>query len=237
MGELIDGVWHRGDIESVSQDGEVKRPPSVFRDWIGGADGRYPAEAGRYHLYVSLACPWAHRTLIMRALKGLEQAITVSVVHWLMLENGWTFDAGPGVIPGDVNHATTLHQLYTLADPGCTTRVTVPVLWDKLTGTIVSNGSAEIIRMLNSGFDGIGASAGDYYPTAHRHEIDALNDRIYATLNNGVYRAGFAGNQAAYEAAAGEVFATLDWLEERLAERRYLVGEQLTRPTSGCSRR
>lgn len=232
MGELVDGLWQRNGIETEVKDGELRRPPSVFRNWIvdGEGDGvtTFPAEVGRYHLYVSLACPWAHRTLIMRRLKGLEGMIGLSVVHWLMGEDGWSFHSGPGVVPDTVNGVEWLHQLYTLGEPGCTTRVTVPVLWDKVTRKIVSNESSDIIRMFNSAFDGVGAVEGDYYPAALREEIDAVNARVYDNFNNGVYRAGFARRQSAYEAAVADVFATMDWLEERLTNRRFLVGEQLT---------
>lgn len=229
MGELIDGAWRRGGLESVIADGTLKRPPSVFRDWItAGDDGPYRAEAGRYHLYVSLACPWAHRTLIMRDLKGLAPMIGLSVVHWLMGEDGWTFAPGPGTVSDTVNGATLLHQIYTRSDPQCTTRVSVPVLWDKATGRIVSNESSEILRMFNTAFDGLGATPGDYYPEARRGEIDEVNERVYAGLNNGVYRAGLATTQAAYETAADGVFDTLDWLEDRMANRRFLVGGTLT---------
>lgn len=229
MGELVNGTWRRGGVESVLAGGELRRPPSLFRDWItADADGPFSAAPGRYHLYVSLACPWAHRTLIMRNLKGLTDLIDVSVVHWLMGEDGWTFEAGSGVVPDSVNGARFLHEIYSLADPGCTSRVTVPVLFDKTTRRIVSNESADILRMFSSAFDDCGALAGDYYPLAHRDEIDEVNARVYATLNNGVYRAGFAATQPAYEAAVGEVFETLDWLEERLAQQRYLVGNRLT---------
>ncbi|RWX74683.1 glutathione S-transferase family protein [Neorhizobium lilium] len=228
MGELIAGTWQRSGMETVLADGELRRPPSVFRDWVTEDDGVFKSQPGRYHLYVSLACPWAHRTLIMRNLKGLEDLIGVSVVHWLMGEDGWTFASGPGVIPDTVNGAEFLHEIYTMSDPACTTRVTVPVLWDKVSGRIVSNESSEILRMFNTAFDGCGARAGDYYPADHRDEIDAVNARVYATLNNGVYRSGFATTQAAYEAAVSEVFETLDWLEQRLARQRYLVGGMLT---------
>jgi len=229
MGELIAGTWQRNGFESVLADGQLRRPPSVFRNWITtGPDSSFGAEPGRYHLYVSLACPWAHRTLIMRNLKGLADLIDVSVVHWLMGEDGWTFDPDLGVVPDSVNGATFLHEIYTLSDPACTSRVTVPVLWDKLNRRIVSNESADILRMFNSAFDGCGAATGDYYPAEHRNEIDAVNARVYATLNNGVYRSGFATTQAAYEEAVGEVFETLDWLEQRLARQRYLVAGRLT---------
>jgi putative glutathione S-transferase len=234
MGELIGGIWQRSDVAAVLSDGVLKRPPSIFRNWIG-PDGRgdqgartFEAEAGRYHLYVSLACPWAHRTIIMRNLKGLAGLVGMSVVHWHMGDEGWTFEPGPNVVPDSVNGATRLHQIYKLADPQCTSRVTVPVLWDKTERTIVSNESADIIRMFNSAFDGVGAKAGDYYPRAQRAEIDEVNSRIYANLNNGVYAAGFAGSQPAYEAAVEKVFDTLEWLEKRLSDRRFLLGDNLT---------
>jgi len=201
----------------------------VFRSWITNEPGSaFEAKPGRYHLYVSLACPWAHRTLIMRNLKGLSDLVDISVVHWLMGEDGWTFEPGPGVVADPVNDAYFLHEIYTTSDADCTSRVTVPVLWDKVHGRIVSNESSDILRMFNSAFDGCGATPGNYYPQDHRKEIDAVNDRIYATLNNGVYRSGFATTQVAYETAVGEVFGTLDWLEQRLAGQRYLVGGQLT---------
>src|SRR5258707_15589032 len=168
--------------------------------------------------------PWAHRTLIMRMLKGLEAKISVSVAHWLMLDHGWTFADGPGVVPDTVNHAKFLHEIYTAADPHYTGRATVPVLWDKHRRTTVNNESSAIIRMLNSEFDEVGARPGDYYPQALRADIDAVNARIYDTLNNGVYKAGFATAQAAYEKAVLPLFETLDWLEQRLADRRFLFG-------------
>ena len=232
MGELFAGKWRRNGIDTVLQGDTLRRPPSRFRNWItapeDGAQAEFPAEPGRYHLYVSLACPWAHRTVIMRKLKGLEDLVGLSVVHWLMGEDGWSFQPGPGVVLDTVNHVHWLHELYTLADPDCTSRVTVPVLWDKATGRIVSNESSEILRMFNTAFDTLGAAPGDYYPAQFRAEIDAVNDRVYAGLNNGVYRAGFATGQPAYEAAVADVFATLDWLEQRLATRQFLVGDRLT---------
>jgi putative glutathione S-transferase len=179
-------------------------------------------------LYVSLACPWAHRTLIFRQLKGLEDMVGVSVVHWLMREHGWTFAETPGAT-GDLLHdARFLHEAYSRAEPGYSGRVTVPVLWDRHTGRIVNNESSEIIRMLNSAFDGIGAAPGDYYPEPLRSEIDRINARVYATVNNGVYRAGFATTQAAYDEAVTELFASLDWLEDLLGRRRYLAGGRVT---------
>jgi putative glutathione S-transferase len=186
------------------------------------------AGADRYHLYVSLACPWAHRTLIVRALKGLESFLPLSVVHWDMAENGWTFAEGEGVIKDPVKDAAFLHQVYTAADPEFSGRVTVPVLWDKATDSIVNNESSEIIRILNSAFDGLGALPGDFYPEAYRDEIDAINARVYSTLNNGVYKSGFATTQDAYEENVYPLFDTLDWLEGLLGERRYLVGEDFT---------
>ena len=235
MGLLIDGVWHDQWYDTKSTGGKFVRQESAFRNWItpDGAPGPtgvggYKAEPGRYHLYVSLACPWAHRTLILRKLKGLEGMISVSVVHWLMLENGWTFDDGPGVIPDPIFGARYLYEIYARAEPRYTGRVTVPMLWDKATGTIVNNESSEIIRMFNSAFDGCGALPGDYYPEDLRTEIDSLNARIYDTVNNGVYKAGFATTQEAYETAVTKLFQTLDFLEELLATRRYLLGDRLT---------
>lgn len=227
MGEMIDGVW-TGQAQSVpTPDGAFIRPPTRFRDTIA-TGGRFPPEAGRYHLYVSLACPWAHRTLIQRVLKRLEGIVGLSVVHWLMGEDGWTFAAGEGVVADPVMNAPLLHQLYARADAHFTGRVTVPVLWDLRAGAIVNNESAEIIRILNSAFDGIGAAPGDYYPPHLRGEIDAVNARVYATLNNGVYRAGFARTQEAYEAAVLPLFETLDWLEQRLSRQPMLCGEVVT---------
>lgn len=235
MGKLVDGVWQDVWYDTKSTGGRFVRKDSAFRDWVT-ADGApiheggrgFKAEAGRYHLYVSLACPWAHRTLIVHALKGLDAMIGVSVVNWLMLERGWTFDPAPGVIADSVNDAANLYEVYVKADPHYTGRVTVPILWDKQTGTIVSNESSEIIRMFNEAFDGLGAQAGDFYPEALREEIDAVNARVYDTVNNGVYKAGFATSQAAYEDAFGQLFASLDWLEERLSHQRWLVGETMT---------
>lgn len=235
MGLLVDGVWQDQWYDTKSTGGRFVRKDAAFRNWVtsdgsagpSGASG-FKAEPGRYHLYVSLACPWAHRTLIFRKLKGLAGMIDVSIVHWLMRENGWTFQNGPGVVPDPIHHARYLHQVYTAAKPDYTGRVTVPVLWDKATNAIVNNESSEIIRMLNSAFDGIGATPGDYYPAELRPEIDALNARIYDTVNNGVYKAGFATTQGAYEEAVGPLFGTLDWLDDFLATRRYLCGDRMT---------
>ncbi|MEN1956291.1 glutathione S-transferase family protein [Luteimonas changyuni] len=234
MGLLIDGKWHDKWYDTAG-DGEFKREEARFRDWLSadggpGPDGQagHRAEAGRYRLYVSYACPWAHRTLIVRALKGLEDMLPVSVVHWRMLEHGWTFEDGPGVTPDPVMGADYLHQLYARAQPGMTGRVTVPLLWDQAKDAIVSNESSEIIRMLNTAYDGLGAKSGDFYPEALRADIDAVNARVYPTVNNGVYRAGFATTQAAYEEAVRPLFETLDWLESRLSGDEWLVGGQLT---------
>ncbi len=235
MGLLIDGQWHDQWYDTESTGGRFVRQASQFRNWVTAdgqpgptGDGGFAAEPGRYHLYVSYACPWAHRTLIFRALKGLTAAISLSVVHWYMGEQGWSFAPGPGVTGDSLHQAEYLHQVYTRANPEYTGRVTVPILWDKQTQTIVNNESAEIIRMLNSAFDGVGAEPGDYYPAARRDEIEAVNDRVYHTVNNGVYKAGFATSQAAYEEAVQPLFETLDWLEARLARQRYLCGDQLT---------
>ena len=229
MGLLIDGIWKDRWYETEKTGGKFVRQESVFRNWIT-ADGSsgYKAEPARYHLYVSYACPWAHRTLIFRALKGLESMISVSVVHWFMGEQGWTFAEGEGVVPDKVNNAQFLHEVYTKAQPTYTGRVTVPVLWDQQTNTIVNNESSEIIRMFNSAFDHLGAIAGDYYPENLRDEIELLNNRIYQTVNNGVYKAGFATTQQAYEEAVDPLFETLDYLEQLLATRRYLTGDLIT---------
>ena len=227
MGVMVDGVWDATARGLPSQAGAFIRQPTSFRGTVAPATA-YPPEPGRYHLIVSLACPWAHRTLIMRTLKGLEGLVGVSVTHWLMADQGWNFAPGPGVVPPPVPDITALHQLYRLADPRYTGRVTVPVLWDTATNSIVNNESAEILRILDTGFDSVGARAGEHYPEPLRAEIDAVNARIYETLNNGVYRAGFATTQEAYEAAVHPLFATLDWLEERLADRPFLLGHRLT---------
>ncbi len=235
MGLLQNGTWVDQWYDTKSTGGAFKRQDAGFRHWVtadgsAGPSGNagFKAQAGRYHLYVSLACPWAHRTLIFRAIKGLTDMISVSVVNPLMLDQGWTFAPGPGVVADPVQGADFMHQIYTAADPQYSGRVTVPVLWDTAQNTIVSNESAEIIRMFNSAFDGIGARAGDYYPEALRADIDAVNDRVYDTLNNGVYKCGFATTQSAYAAAFTPLFDTLDWLEDRLSTQRYLVGTQVT---------
>ncbi|NII09290.1 glutathione S-transferase family protein [Oleiagrimonas sp. C23AA] len=235
MGLLIDGRWTQHGYDTDKHDGRFVREESRFRHWItpDGApgptgEGGFKAERGRYHLYIARACPWAHRTMIMRALKGLEDIISYSVTHWLMADEGWTFQMAPGVIPDPHYHAPSIHALYTRADPHCNGRATVPVLWDLERDTIVSNESADIMRMLNSAFDGVGAREGDYYPKALHDEIDALNARIYDTVNNGVYKAGFASSQDAYEEAVLPLFETLDRLEQRLSTRRRLCGDTET---------
>jgi putative glutathione S-transferase len=235
MGLLIDGVWHDRDDDSARSGGRFERRASAFRHWVtlDGApgpsgEGGFPAAHDRYHLYVSLACPWAHRALIVRRLKGLEATIDVTVVHWHMAEQGWPFKAEDGADRDPLFGADHLHEIYTRADPHYTGRVTVPTLFDKERGTIVSNESAEIIRMLNGAFDHLGARDGDYYPLELRGEIDAWNARIYETVNNGVYKAGFATTQTAYEEAVTALFETLDLLETHLRGRTYLVGERLT---------
>lgn len=234
MGLLIEGRWH-DQWYDTAKDGRFQREQAQRRHWItadGSAgpsgDSGFAAEAGRYHLYVSLACPWAHRTLILRTLKGLDSVIDVSVVSWLMREHGWTFDPQFGSSGDALDSFTFLHQRYTAEDPRYTGRVTVPLLWDKHRQRIVSNESAEIIRMFNSAFDDVTGSRLDFNPEPLRAKIDALNDRIYPRVNNGVYRAGFATTQEAYEEAFDEVFGELDWLDQHLAEHRYLAGEYLT---------
>ncbi|MGB5829778.1 MAG: glutathione S-transferase family protein [Pseudomonas mandelii] len=234
MGLLVEGRWQDQWYES-SKDGAFQREQAQRRNWLT-ADGKpgptgvggFAAEAGRYHLYVSLACPWAHRTLILRKLKGLENLIDVSVVSWLMLENGWTFDQNLGSTGDKLDHFNFMHQRYTADTADYTGRVTVPVLWDKQQNRIVNNESAEIIRMFNGAFDDLTGNDLDFYPAPLRGEIDALNERIYPAVNNGVYRAGFATSQQAYEEAFDDVFAELDRLEQLLGANRYLVGEYLT---------
>lgn len=230
MGLLINGVWHDQWYDTDSTGGRFERPDTVFRNWIGDADGRFPAAAGRYHLIVSLACPWAHRTLIVRALKGLEAAISVSVVHPYMGEQGWSFDTDFAGATGDTLHGCShLHQLYTRARSDYTGRVTVPVLWDTQTDTIVSNESADIIRMLNSAFNAQAANPSlDLAPAALLADIDAVNAMVYDRVNNGVYKAGFATAQAPYEEAVTELFDALDTLEQRLSQQRALVGDTFT---------
>ncbi|WP_144392119.1 glutathione S-transferase family protein [Pleionea sediminis] len=235
MGLLVEGQWQDEWYDTKSTGGKFVRKDSSFRNWItsdGSAgptgDSGFKAEKDRYHLYVSLACPWAHRTLIFRKLKGLESHLPISVVNPYMRENGWTFHDGPDVIKDPIHSAEFMHQIYTAAKSDYTGRVTVPVLWDKQKNTIVSNESSEIIRMLNSAFDEIGASSDDFYPENKRAEIDELNEFIYPTINNGVYKAGFATEQDAYEEAVNELFDGLNKIEMLLSKKRYLTGDTIT---------
>ena len=234
MGLLIDGRWHDQWYES-SKDGAFQREQAQRRNWVTPdgspgptGTGGFAAQEDRYHLYVSLACPWAHRTLITRQLKGLESLIDVSVVSWLMLENGWTFDKAFGSSGDKLDDFSFLHQRYTRDTPDYTGRVTVPVLWDTQQQCIVSNESADIIRMFNTAFDGLTGNTLDLYPSSLRGEIDRWNERIYPALNNGVYRAGFATSQSAYELAFDDVFRELDDLEAHLQDTRYLAGQHFT---------
>ena len=235
MGLLVDGKWQDKWYDTDSTGGRFVRTDAQFRNWItpdGSAGpsgtGGFKAEPGRYHLYVSLACPWANRTLIMRVLKGLENMISVSVVNPYMGDHGWHFAPAEGVIGDPVAHADYLYQVYQRADPNYSGRVTVPLLWDLERNTIVNNESAEILRMLNSAFDGIGAKQGDYCPADLRAEIDAINAEVYDGVNNGVYKAGFATKQEVYEEEVTQLFGHLDRLDERLSRQKYLVGDRIT---------
>lgn len=236
MGQLVDGVWHDEWYDTAKTGGAFERKQSTFRNWVTAdgspgpsGEGGFKAESGRYHLYVSLACPWAHRTLIFRALKGLAPHIDISVVHPDMLSEGWTFDTDFDGATGDRQFGLPyLRDIYLRDTPDMSGRVTVPVLWDKESRRIVSNESAEIIRMFNSAFDGVTGNRDDYWPEALRGEIETLNARIYDTVNNGVYKAGFATKQAAYDEAVVALFDSLDWLEDLLGQRRYLTGDRVT---------
>jgi len=237
MGLLIDGKWHDKWYDTDKTGGKFEREAARFRNWVTadgspGPDGEggFKAESGRYHLYVSMACPWAHRTLIFRKLKGLEKHISVSVVHPDMVENGWEFRPDSGQHRDHLHGFRFMHQVYTKAAPEYSGRVTVPTLWDKKKETIASNESAEIIRMFNSAFDGLEGVRTDldFYPGELQEEIDTVNARVYDTVNNGVYKAGFATAQDKYEEAYNALFDSLDWLEERLSSQRYLVGGRLT---------
>ncbi|MEC7399022.1 MAG: glutathione S-transferase family protein [Pseudomonadota bacterium] len=235
MGYLKNGEWHDEWAHNDEDSGEFERDESAFRSWITpdgspGPTGKggFPAEAGRYRLYISLACPWAHRANAVRHLKGLTDAIELNVVHWLMKDGGWSFRDGECVTGDPAIGAGNLHQLYSHAKPDYSGHVTVPVLWDTQTETIVNNESADIMRMLGSAFDGCGANDLDLYPEDHRDEIDALNERIYDAVNNGVYKAGFATTQEAYDKAVKPLFAMLDELEYRLDGRDWLVGDRLS---------
>lgn len=233
MGQLVEGVWQQDGVRT--KDGHFVRPTPRFRNWVTpdgkagpSGEGGYAAEAGRYHLYVSLSCPWAHRTVIFRKLKGLENVISMSIVSPDMLSEGWTFNKTEGSSGDEVNGKSKLSEIYLLADPKYTGRVSVPVLWDKKKKTIVNNESPEIIRMLNSAFNGFTNIATDYYPENLRGEIDRINELVYTNINNGVYRSGFATSQAAYELAFRGVFDTLDELEQILTKQRYLAGPVIT---------
>lgn len=236
MGLLVEGKWQDQWYDTEATGGRFQRDLSRFRSWVtvdgsagpSGSDG-FKAEPNRYHLYVSLACPWAHRTLIFRKLKGLEGMISVSAVHPLMHENGWTFQDGPGVIADPIFNADYMYQIYTAAQSDYTGRVTVPVLWDKKNNTIVSNESSEIIRMFNSAFDEVGANKDvNFLPEDLRGKIDELNDFIYPNINNGVYKSGFATTQEAYDEAVVDLFKALDTIEARLENNRYLTGDSIT---------
>jgi len=233
MGLLVDGIWQQDGTRT--KDGEFIRPSPRYRNWITPdgspgptGEGGFAAEPGRYHLYVSLACPWAHRTVIFRKLKGLDNLISMSTVSPDMMKDGWTFNTDEGSSGDEINGKSKLSEIYLLADPKYSGRVSVPVLWDKKRKTIVNNESPEIIRMLNSAFDAFTNVRADYYPQALRAEIDRLNDKIYPNVNNGVYRAGFATSQAAYEKAFRGLFDTLDEMEQLLSRRRYLAGNVIT---------
>ena len=236
MGLLVEGKWQDQWYDTEATGGRFQRDLSRFRSWVtvdgsagpSGSDG-FKAEPNRYHLYVSLACPWAHRTLIFRKLKGLEDMISVSAVHPLMHENGWTFQDGPGVIADPIFNADYMYQIYTAAQSDYTGRVTVPVLWDKKNNIIVSNESSEIIRMFNSAFDEVGANKDvNFLPEDLRGEFDELNDFIYPNINNGVYKSGFATTQEAYDEAVVDLFKALDTIEARLENNRYLTGDSIT---------
>ncbi len=235
MGLLVDGQWQDKWYDTKASEGRFEREDAGFRNWVtadGSAGpsgiGGFKAEPNRYHLYVSLACPWAHRTTIYRKLKGLEDMISLSIVHPFMGDKGWTFAEGAGVIADPIVKADYLYEVYIAAKPDYTGRVTVPILWDKETNTIVSNESSEIIRMFNSAFDEVGATAINFLPTELLAEIDTVNEFVYSAVNNGVYKAGFATTEAAYKEAVITLFDALDTLESRLVDQRYLLGNTIT---------
>ncbi|MBM6614861.1 glutathione S-transferase family protein [Desemzia sp. RIT804] len=235
MGLLVDGKWHDQWYDTEGNGGRFIRTEAQYRNWITPdgspgptGEGGFKAEPNRYHLYVALACPWANRTLIMRKLKGLEDMISVSVVNPLMAENGWTFEPGEGVIADPVINADYMHEIYTHVDPNYSGRVTIPVLYDLKQDKIVNNESSEIMRMLSTAFSEVGAKEGDYYPEELREEIDAVNEKVYHNVNNGVYKAGFATTEEVYQEEVTKLFETLDELEARLENQRYLVGNQIT---------
>lgn len=230
MGKLVEGQWYTtSELACSNKTGAFEREQSSFRNWVeADANAPFPAQADRYHLYISYACPWASRTLIMRQLKGLAHVISYSTVDALMGDNGWTFAVEGEHSQDPINQFTHLHQVYTTAKPNYTGKVTVPVLWDKHTRTIVNNESADIIRMLNDGFNELADNKTDYYPAELRADIDEINAFVYPNINNGVYRCGFANKQAAYDRAFEQLFSALDQLETRLGQQRYLVGNTLT---------
>jgi len=235
MGLLREGVWQDVWYDTESNDGQFVREETLYRNWItpGGEPGPhgcggFKAEPSRYHLYVSMACPWAHRTLIVRELKELTKLIDVSVVHPNMMASGWEFEKGSGSTGDQLYNFRFAYELYTKADPNYSGRVTVPILWDAHNQTMVSNESSEIIRMLNTAFDGLTGSTLNLYPQPMRNSIDSINERVFRTINNGVYKCGFATSQSAYEQAFGELFESLDWCEEILSDQRYIAGGQIT---------
>ncbi|MFL2106439.1 glutathione S-transferase family protein [Desemzia sp. FAM 23991] len=235
MGLLVDGKWHDQWYDTEGNGGRFIRTEAQYRNWITPdgspgptGEGGFKAEPNRYHLYVAMACPWANRTLIMRKLKGLEDMISISVVNPLMAENGWTFEPGEGVIPDPIFNAKYMHEIYTHVDPHYSGRVTVPMLYDMKQNKIVNNESSEIMRMLNTAFYGVGAKEGDFYPEDLREEIDTINEVVYQNVNNGVYKAGFATKEDVYQEEVTKLFETLDQLETRLENQRFLVGDQVT---------
>lgn len=229
MGQLIDGVWVKGSVSSNDQKGSFKRASSVFRNKISSNHSTYLPETNRYHLYVSYACPWAHRTLIFRKLKNLESHISVDYVHPDMLEMGWSFEKNfPGTSGDSLHNKRYVHEIYQLSDKDISTKATVPILWDKKTRTIVNNESSEIIRIMNDAFNDITKNKDDYYPEKFRDQIDSINDTIYENINNGVYRSGFSKTQNSYEEAVKNLFTSLDMVNDILEGRNYLVGDILT---------
>jgi putative glutathione S-transferase len=229
MGQLIDGVWVKGSVSTNDQKGSFKRASSVFRNKISSNHPTYLPETNRYHLYVSYACPWAHRTLIFRKLKNLESHISVDYVHPDMLEMGWSFEKNfPGTSGDSLHNKRYVHEIYQLSDKDISTKATVPILWDKKTRTIVNNESSEIIRIMNDAFNDITKNKDDYYPEKFRDQIDSINDTIYENINNGVYRSGFSKTQNSYEEAVKNLFTSLDMVNDILEGRDYLVGDILT---------
>ena len=229
MGQLVNGVWTKGSVSSNQKDGSFERVDSVFRNEISINDELYKPETNRYHLYVSYACPWAHRTLIFRHLKKLENHISVDYVHPDMLENGWSFSNNFPKTTGDSLHFKSyIHEIYQLSDKKVSSKATVPILWDKKTSTIVNNESAEIIRIMNSSFNKITKNYDDYYPSKLRTEIDKINKVTYENINNGVYKSGFSKTQSAYEDAVTKLFSSLEMVDKILEDKEYLVGNQLT---------